>query len=418
MTDTTENTTTQDIQSTPTEHSEAQDTPSKSGKKRTFSPSKVQLGALAVLAIVGLSLTITSVTRQTTLQNHASGITPTLSIQQQPVVPSLELKNINSTDESLETHNTDGSMGSTSASSNWSNSLPAALKGNLSFAVTNTGQGTPNYQGGMPSGKPTYMAPSQGQSYGNKPSGAQGDGKNQGHKHGPQTVSALYLTISKVEVHIAYLGTPGKDKTKEAKEYTTPAEGYTPPCEGYTTPSTGYTTPTKGYTTPSTGYTTPTKGYTTPSTGYTTPTKGYTTPSTGYTTPTTGYTTSAAAGNQPGPIDHWETLNIPTPVQVDLVQLAKTNDLKALGLTALAAGKYTQVRLYVKSATATFGNSETPIPLTILGKDYIVKIVQPFTINACQTTKLTLDFDAQHTVIAAKDKYILKPVVAHLLETH
>ena len=53
--------------------------------------------------------------------------------------------------------------------------------------------------------------------------------------------------------------------------------------------------------------------------------------------------------------------------------------------------------------------------LTVLGKDDIVRVVRPFTIIAGQTLKVTVDFDAQHSITKAGDIYLLKPVVAKLL---
>jgi hypothetical protein len=160
--------------------------------------------------------------------------------------------------------------------------------------------------------------------------------------NGPQDITALLLTITKVEVHLAYFGTPqntGNDTTPTV----TPSESEK--------------------------------------------------------------------------IDHWETLTIKSPFLVDLVALAKTGDFSMLGVTLLAAGKYTEIRLYISAASATLADGST-VPLTIPGKNNTVQVVRPFTIFAGQSTKITMDFDAQHSVIKAGDTYILKPVVARLLQEH
>jgi len=234
-------------------------------------------------------------------------------------------------------------MGPQSSVGNWSNSLPAFLKGKLVFTVTDPVQNDKpsdqENQDQKPSGHPTHTMPTQ----------AQKDNQDKGNNK--QTVTALKLTITKVEVHIAYQGTPGDQGDKPS---TTPGQN------------------------------------------------GH---------PTTSPTPQGQA------VDHWETLNIVNPTTVDLVQLAKTNSLSTLGLTNLAAGKYTEVRLYVKSATASFSNG-SPVNLTILGKDNIVRVVHPFTIAANHTTNLTMDFDAQHSVVTTGSQYLLKPVVGHLIETH
>jgi len=77
---------------------------------------------------------------------------------------------------------------------------------------------------------------------------------------------------------------------------------------------------------------------------------------------------------------------------------------------------YTEIRLYISnpSATLTDGTKIQPI---IPGKANIVRVVQPFSVTAGQNTNLTMDFDAQNSIIKAGNKYILKPVVAHLLES-
>ena len=118
-------------------------------------------------------------------------------------------------------------------------------------------------------------------------------------------------------------------------------------------------------------------------------------------------------GKHMKPESHWETLNV-TPQTVDLVKLAETKDVQKLGLTSLAIGRYTEVRLYVTNATATLGNG-TVVDLTLLGKDHIVRVARSFTISSGETTKLTMDFDATRSVIKAGDKYILRPVVARFI---
>lgn len=112
--------------------------------------------------------------------------------------------------------------------------------------------------------------------------------------------------------------------------------------------------------------------------------------------------------------NHWETLNITQPFTIDLVELAKTKEFSKLGLTTLAAGKYTEIRLYVNSASATLADG-TVVDLKIPGKNNIVRVVRPFSIIAGQTTQITMDFDAQHSVIKTGNSYILKPVVARII---
>src|SRR3990167_6122784 len=130
---------------------------------------------------------------------------------------------LNRVEEIVTTNNPDGTMGPPSWLNNFAQTLPAYQKGQLAFFVTDP----------PPSGAPNRRP----------------------------TVTSLTLTISKVEVHLAYLGNP-QDKTVAS-------------------PS----------------------------------------------------------------ADRWETLNVPDPTTVDLVELAATKYLSSLGTTALADGQYTEVRL-------------------------------------------------------------------------
>lgn len=111
--------------------------------------------------------------------------------------------------------------------------------------------------------------------------------------------------------------------------------------------------------------------------------------------------------------DHWETLDIGEPQTVDLVDLAKGN-VSTLGITKLAAGRYTEVRLYISSASAVLKDG-TPVTLTIPGRNNIVRIIHVFQVKAGENSDLTMDFDAQNSVIEANDIYILKPVVAKMI---
>jgi len=115
-------------------------------------------------------------------------------------------------------------------------------------------------------------------------------------------------------------------------------------------------------------------------------------------------------------VDHWETLKLTGQTTIDLVQLAKSGNPADLGVTKLGAGRYNEVRIYLSSASATLEDG-TKVPLTFRGRDNIIRLVQSFTILPKTNTNLTIDFDAQHSVIKAGDSYVLKPVIAHFSET-
>lgn len=111
--------------------------------------------------------------------------------------------------------------------------------------------------------------------------------------------------------------------------------------------------------------------------------------------------------------DTWEVIDMPLPISVDLVQLIGGGVVN-LGLTKLAAGQYTEVRLYIQSGAATL-EDDSIVNLDINGKDNIVRIVQNFTIEANKNTNLIMDFDAMHSVVYTGKQYLLKPVVAKLI---
>lgn len=109
----------------------------------------------------------------------------------------------------------------------------------------------------------------------------------------------------------------------------------------------------------------------------------------------------------------WETINMPLPLSLDLVQLIDGGVVN-LGLTKLAAGQYTEVRLYVQSAAATLEEGNV-VNLEINGKDKVVRVVQNFKVEVNKNTNLIMDFDAMHSVVYTGNKYLLKPVVAKLI---
>lgn len=93
------------------------------------------------------------------------------------------------------------------------------------------------------------------------------------------------------------------------------------------------------------------------------------------------------------------------PKTIDLVDVKTIYDI--LGETELASGTYTQIRVYVSSASVTTenGTSELKIP------SGSIKLVRPFTIEPNKTTSLVLDWDADTSVVFAGPNVIFKPVV-------
>lgn len=291
--------------------------------------NKKTLGILAFLLLAaGVFAAFLATQQSTENRQHASSF-----------------NDLNSAEDITSVNNPDGTMGPATWLGNFSNTLPDAYLGSLSFRVTDPVQRNPE------SGLPT-----QAQGRGN---GATATPTNTpapsvtgptGTQGGPQTITSLVLVVRKVEVHLARLGIPGAKNSIPS-----------------VTPGRPSVTPGKPSGTP---------------------------------TP---------KDNQG--VDKWETLNIGGTQTVDLVALAKSHDFTVLGLTKLANGLYTEVRLYIASATATLSNG-TKVTLTIPGRGNIVRVVEPFVIDFGKTTTITMDFDAQNSVIQAGDKYLLKPVVA------
>jgi len=96
---------------------------------------------------------------------------------------------------------------------------------------------------------------------------------------------------------------------------------------------------------------------------------------------------------------------------VDLLQFV--NDSKELGQKTLDAGTYTQIRLTIDSGTITVDG--TDYPLTV--PSGVLKLNRGFVLVPNETRMLTLDFNAEKSVIrTGSDKYLLKPVIAVISE--
>ena len=105
----------------------------------------------------------------------------------------------------------------------------------------------------------------------------------------------------------------------------------------------------------------------------------------------------------------WFTV-VETPQTFDLIVL---RDAKAfLGSAEFEPGKYTQVRLSVDEGVATIDGTEYSLTIP----SGTVKLVHPFTIEVGQTTKLTLDFDAQKSIHAAGKQYMMRPTIKVIAE--
>jgi hypothetical protein len=95
----------------------------------------------------------------------------------------------------------------------------------------------------------------------------------------------------------------------------------------------------------------------------------------------------------------------------DLIQLQNATEF--LDGVTLAAGWYTQIRLFVESALVTIDGVQ--YDLKIPSKK--IKLITPFLVQDNQTLTLTLDFDVQKSVHkTGSDKYIMKPTIKVIQE--
>ncbi len=112
--------------------------------------------------------------------------------------------------------------------------------------------------------------------------------------------------------------------------------------------------------------------------------------------------------------DHWETLRIPDNFTVDLLALrSQGGGIADLGVTYLAAGHYTEIRVYLTGATAVTSAGDT-VTVSIPGNSGIVKIAKPFDVTATGTKAILVDFDASKMVSQAGGTYQLQPVIGQV----
>ncbi|MET0391440.1 MAG: DUF4382 domain-containing protein [Polyangiales bacterium] len=102
---------------------------------------------------------------------------------------------------------------------------------------------------------------------------------------------------------------------------------------------------------------------------------------------------------------------------LDLLQL-RDGLTAELGLSALPAGDYGQIRLEVKQASIVV-DGETFAMTIPSGARSGIKIIHGFTVEPAVLTTLALDFDAERSVHHAPGRgYMMSPVIALLGERH
>ncbi len=317
-------------------------TQSNISSQKRFNKNVFVVPSILVL-LVGLLFSIFALSGRATIRQNAQ------VAQVSPAVPSTiptpGYVNLNVSNDTIEALNPDGTMGPRTWRENWSNTLSSTQTGQLALSISKaTESGKTLGVRQKENAQPSRMMVRQPKTIASQ-SGRPVKNIEKGKKSNAQ-ISAINLTITKAEVHLAYLGTPGQKQPMG-----------TPMVTSVMTPG--------------------------------------------------------AKGNS---VNHWETLNLQYPVSVTLMEGEPNDLLSVLGITKLAAGHYTQVRLYISEATVQF-DDETQAPLVIKGKDGTVKLVQAFTINPGGTTQLDIKFAIQQSVKFIGGEYQLKPVIAHIIDT-
>lgn len=112
-------------------------------------------------------------------------------------------------------------------------------------------------------------------------------------------------------------------------------------------------------------------------------------------------------------VNKWETLqlngNTGNPVTIGL----EKGFVNSLGLTQLAGGKYSEIRLYVSEATAKLMNGGE-VELVLPGGMDIIRLVRAFDVFSNRTTYIKVDLDIEDSVIQEGETYFLRPVVSRI----
>jgi len=107
---------------------------------------------------------------------------------------------------------------------------------------------------------------------------------------------------------------------------------------------------------------------------------------------------------------------VQNPFTIDLLQFTDGRTTQLVPQTTLASGKYTQVRLGVKSATIVTDTGQQ-IPVAIPSGNLKTDKNFDFDVTGGGAVALTVDFDLSQSIVATgSNKYQLKPVL-HLVST-
>lgn len=112
-------------------------------------------------------------------------------------------------------------------------------------------------------------------------------------------------------------------------------------------------------------------------------------------------------------VNKWETLQLSRNIYNPVTLRLEKGLVDFFGNTALAGGKYSEIRLYISKATAML-TSGKELELVLPGGVNIIRVVQTFNIFSNKTTYLALDLDTEKSIIQDGDTYFLKPVISRI----
>ena len=118
---------------------------------------------------------------------------------------------------------------------------------------------------------------------------------------------------------------------------------------------------------------------------------------------------------------YWEDFELTEWLEDEPVNLLELTDVSEL-LTSeqLEANKYTQLRIFLKEkASLIIEGEEDSIPLKIPSSAQTgINLIHPFEIKADMTTVLTINFEAENSIMkTGNGEYIMKPVIGLSSET-
>ena len=114
----------------------------------------------------------------------------------------------------------------------------------------------------------------------------------------------------------------------------------------------------------------------------------------------------------------WIEWTLDGETEYNLIELENVSVLLSEG--QLEPGKYTQIRLFITNPNILLYESEEVITLVIPSADQTgIKLIHPFEIIEGEITELTIDFDAEKSVVeTGNGDYKLKPVIKVTSETY